>query len=230
MPFQPIVSQRLYQQVANQIGDLIRAGEFVAGQRLPPERDLAKLLGASRPVVREALVALEIAGLVEVRGGSGSYVKGPSDVPLTDAGPSPFDIVSARILIEGETVFAAASCASDDDLAGIVETVDTMRRQMADGVATFETDRLFHTRIAQATRNTVLAPIVGNLWDSQFAPMFAALSVRTRLRDNQVATLRDHARIADALTRHDAPEARAAMREHLTDVMQVLLREDDAID
>ena len=67
MPFQPIDSKRLYEQVADQIGDMIRRGEFRAGQRLPAERDLAKSVGVSRPVVREALVALEIAGLVEVR-------------------------------------------------------------------------------------------------------------------------------------------------------------------
>lgn len=230
MPFQPIVSQRLYQQVAHQIGDLIRRGEFVAGQRLPPERDLARLLGASRPVVREALVALEIAGLVEVRGGSGSYVKelGEFVGEGPDAGPSPFELVSARMLIEGETAFVAASEATESDLRGIVETLDTMRAQMVAGEPTFETDRLFHARIAAATRNTVLPPIVVGLWDGQFAPMFEALSHRTRLQENQRATLRDHGRIVDALLRHDGPGAREAMRAHLAEVMRVLMRDYDA--
>ena len=75
MPFQPVDSRRLYEQVADQIGGLVRRGEFVAGQRLPAERDLAKMLGVSRPVVREAMIALEIAGLIEVRTGSGAFVK-----------------------------------------------------------------------------------------------------------------------------------------------------------
>ena len=67
MPIQTVESQRLYQQVAGQLGELIRQGEFLPGDRLPPERDLARQLGVSRPTVREAMIALEIAGLVEVR-------------------------------------------------------------------------------------------------------------------------------------------------------------------
>lgn len=230
MPFQPIVSQRLYQQVAHQIGDLIRSGEFVAGQRLPPERDLAKHLGASRPVVREALVALEIAGLIEVRGGSGSYVKELADLAneSPDAGPSPFELVSARMLIEGETAFVAASEATAAELDGIVELQETMHRLAARGEPTFETDRLFHARIAAATHNTVLPPIVVGLWDGQFAPMFEALSHRTRLQENQRATLRDHGRVVEALLRHDGPGARQAMRAHLAEVMRVLMRDYDA--
>jgi len=74
MPFQIVESQRLYQQVAEQLGGLIDRGEFREGDRLPPERELSKKLGVSRPVVREAMIALEIAGLVEVRVGAGAFV------------------------------------------------------------------------------------------------------------------------------------------------------------
>ena len=76
MPFQSIEPRRLYRQIADQIRGLIRSGEFSPGARLPPERDLAKQLGVSRPSVREALIALEVEGLVEVRIGSGIYVLG----------------------------------------------------------------------------------------------------------------------------------------------------------
>ena len=78
MPFQSIEPRRLYRQIADQIRSLIRSGEFAAGARLPPERDLAKQLGVSRPSVREALIALEVEGLVEVRIGSGIYVQAPA--------------------------------------------------------------------------------------------------------------------------------------------------------
>lgn len=238
MQFQPIVSQRLYQQVATQIGELIRSGRFAAGQRLPPERDLAKSLGASRPVVREAMIALELAGLVEVRGGSGAYVKSLSDrvasgIPdgllhvLTEGGPSPFDVISARLLIEGEIAFAAASEATRADLDAIAETLGMMQAKIAAGEASEKVDRLFHTRVAAATHNTVLPPIVKSLWDGQFAPVFTMLSTRTHLPQNRAATLRDHTRIVEALMQHDAVEARAAMRAHLGEVLRVLMREDD---
>ena len=74
MPFQAVATQRLYEQVAGQVTDLVARGEFKPGDRLPPERDLAKILGVSRPTVREAMIALEIAGLVEVRVGAGTFV------------------------------------------------------------------------------------------------------------------------------------------------------------
>src|SRR5580765_2302738 len=102
MPFQSIEPRRLYRQIADQIRELIRAGEFVAGARLPPERDLAKQLGVSRPSVREALIALEVEGLVEVRIGSGIYVLGPEAAPRTRhlSAEGPLETIRARQLIE----------------------------------------------------------------------------------------------------------------------------------
>ena len=105
VPFQPVQNQRLYEKVAEQIGLLIAAGEFASGDRLPSERELARKLGVSRPVLREALVTLEISGSVEVRGGSGCFVIGaPSTVPpaFADGGASPFEVIHARSVIECE--------------------------------------------------------------------------------------------------------------------------------
>jgi len=72
--FKPVESRRLYQQIADQIRDMIERGGFDAGTRLPPERDLAQQLGVSRPSLREALIALDVEGRVEVRSGSGVFV------------------------------------------------------------------------------------------------------------------------------------------------------------
>ena len=72
--FKPVDSRRLYQQIADQIRDLIDQGGFEVGTRLPPERDLAQQLGVSRPSLREALIALDVEGRVEVRSGSGVYI------------------------------------------------------------------------------------------------------------------------------------------------------------
>src|SRR6266852_3886734 len=99
MPLQAVENRRLYRQIADQIAALIEKGEYGAGQRLPPERDLAKQLGVSRPSVREALIALEVEGYVEVRVGSGVYVRGP--IPAVRAEPlpadsGPFELIKAR--------------------------------------------------------------------------------------------------------------------------------------
>src|ERR1700674_670095 len=103
MPLQAVDNRRLYRQIADQIAALIEKGEYGTGQRLPPERDLARQLGVSRPSVREALIALEVEGYVEVRVGSGVYVvgrgAGASAEPLpADSGP--FELIKARRLIE----------------------------------------------------------------------------------------------------------------------------------
>src|ERR1044072_2614293 len=106
MPFRAVAAQRLYQQVAEQLGGLIDRGEFREGDRLPPERELSKKLGVSRPVVREAMIALEIAGLVEVRGGAGAFVtdKAKNGAAIQESnsrlfegvGSSPLELIAAR--------------------------------------------------------------------------------------------------------------------------------------
>ena len=146
MPFQPVDSRRLYEQVADQIGALIRAGEFAPGQRLPAERDLAKSLRVSRPVVREAMIALEIGGLIEVRIGAGAFVR---DQPLAPAAPintghSPSDILSARMLIEGEAAALAAARATPLDLAAMAAQQDEMIAEHAAGREWRAADLGFH--------------------------------------------------------------------------------------
>src|SRR5512134_693627 len=104
MPLQSIEPRRLYRQIADQIRTLITSGEYATGSRLPPERDLARQLGVSRPSVREALIALEVEGLVEVRIGSGIYVQSQQAVLGSEqhAAWGPFELLRARWVIEGE--------------------------------------------------------------------------------------------------------------------------------
>ena len=120
MPLQPLLPRRLYRQIAEQLRALIEHGEFPAGTRLPPERDLAVQLGVSRPSVREALIALEVEGRVEVRMGSGIYVR---EAPVRAAAveheaESPLETIRARALIEGELAAVAARQMKRAQLAG----------------------------------------------------------------------------------------------------------------
>jgi DNA-binding FadR family transcriptional regulator len=234
VPIQAVESQRLYQQVAEQIGELIRRGEFRAGDRLPAERDLARQLGVSRPVVREAMIALEIAGLVEVRTGAGIFVTiskpdGGGLLALTDVGPSPSDLIAARKLLEPEIAFAAAASVTDADLAGIAETLDRMEEAVATGDDIEPFDRLFHARIAAATRNTVLTAIVDQLWESMLTPLFSSLHLHTGLPAGQRTTLSEHRAIFQALRSRDGATARDAMRRHLARVEAILLSGDVTI-
>jgi DNA-binding FadR family transcriptional regulator len=228
VPLQAIESQRLYQQVAQQIREMILSGEYGAGDRLPAERDLARGLKVSRPTVREAMIALEIAGLVEIRTGAGIFV---SDQPVRsaepasrafDVGSSPFELLAARRFVECELAAQAATRASEDDLAGIEESVRTMASDIEAGRPAQQADRNFHSRIAAVSRNSVLVSIVHSLWDGTFEPLFAALSARTGLPGNQRMTLADHRAVLAALKRRDAKAARRAMATHLGHVEKIL--------
>ena len=114
MPLQTVEPQRLYRQIAEQLRVLIRQGEFAPGTRLPAERDLARQLGVSRPSVREALIALEVEGWVEVRSGSGVYAQdrpAPARQTAADSAPpewGPLELIRARRVVEGETAAIAA--------------------------------------------------------------------------------------------------------------------------
>src|SRR6476659_9836086 len=138
MPLIAVENRRLYRQIADQIAALIARGEYGAGQRLPPERDLAKQLGVSRPSVREALIALEVEGYVEVRVGSGVYVTGAQ--PATGAAAKlpadsgPFELIKARWLIEGECAALAAKSATRAQIRAIEEALDEMEAERDRGM------------------------------------------------------------------------------------------------
>ena len=229
MPFHPVESQRLYERVAEQIVERIRAGEIAPGQRLPAERDLSKALGVSRPVVREALIALEVAGLVEVRTGAGAFVREAPAARLSlNAGDSPSDILNARLLIEGEIAALAAARASPLQIETIAATVEAMRGDHDVGRDWRPADLAFHVAVARAADNATLAGVVEHLWQGQHSPVFALLSRRVRLDENWPATLAGHEAVRDAIRARKPGRARKAMQAHLTQVLAVLDRDEDA--
>jgi len=176
MPIHAIEPRRLYRQIADQLRALITAGEYPVGSRLPPERDLSVQLAVSRPSVREALIALEVEGLIEVRMGSGIYVR-PADPKGTRqiSAEGPLEIIRARQLIESELAAHAARHMKKAQIAGLRDAIAVMETQVAEGRMPTRGDRLFHTRIAAAADNSVLQRIVSELWDERGNPLFTQL-------------------------------------------------------
>jgi DNA-binding FadR family transcriptional regulator len=229
MPFQSIEPRRLYRQIADQIRALIRSGEFVAGARLPPERDLAKQLGVSRPSVREALIALEVEGLVEVRIGSGIYVLGPSvraenvegaaasggGASADDATAGPFELMRARYTIESECAALAAKSAKKSQIAAIEDALDAMERDFTEQRSPLDADRMFHLRIAEATGNGALVAVVKMLWEERMGPLYQRLEHHYDTPGLWTAALAEHRAVLRAVADHDVTGARAAMQRHL---------------
>lgn len=220
MPLQTIETRRLYRQIADQLREAIERGEFPAGTRLPPERDLAAQLGVSRPSVREALIALEVEGRVEVRMGSGIYVREPDPDPVTaraalHEAESPLETIRARQLIEGELAAYAALHMKRAQLAGLREAITLMEDEARSGHTPTGGDRLFHTRIAAACDNSVLLRIVGELFDERHNPLFEQLGSHFENPRSWAIAIAEHHAVIEAIAHQSPQAAREAMALHL---------------
>lgn len=218
MPIQPVENQRLYRQIADQISGLIASGEFAEATRLPSERDLAVQLGVSRPSVREALIALEVEGKVDVRVGSGIYVARRRPAAAIDPdrqGQGPFELLRARGLIEGEIAAEAARTATARDLARVRAAVDDLQRRQKERRDMDPADRDFHLAIAQACHNSALFSVVRDLWDQGRGAVWKRMEHHFQTPELRSAVLRDHQMIFAALEARDPRAARSSIRRHL---------------
>ncbi len=218
MKLQAISRDKLYIRIADQIRRQIADGAVPPGAQLPSERDLAQSLGVSRPSVREALIALEVAGLVEVRVGVGAFVRDrqPPPGPLPELNQSPLEVLDVRRLLEPEAAALASQIAPEETKAQLATILQTMQGEAAQGLWSVESDRALHITIAQATGNSVLRDILEMLWasragavDRQFHQHLAEIHV---VRQQILA---DHAAIVTAIRAGHADAARRAMRRHL---------------
>ena len=218
-------NSRLYDRVAKGIAAQIINGEFAIGDRLPAERELALAYRVSRPTVREALFALELDGLVEVRKGVGVFViaKSPRGGQAAVADIGPFELLEARRAFEGEACAVAASRIRDKDL----EDLEALLREIdysGDVLAAEDADRRFHIRIAEITGNSAMHAVVEMLWEARDrSPQYRFLT--DKAHEARVVPREDeHAKILDALRSRDPAKARAAMRSHITRVVDSLLK------
>lgn len=247
MPLKPIRTQRLYRQIADQLKKLILDGEYPVGTQLPPERELSQSLGVSRASVREALIALEVTGQVEVKVGHGVTVleaASQSQTPVMQAAVSqepwaldpefaseielnleeeipPYSLLQARRYLEPETAALAAENASEADLEAIHAALERNIHDNANGGGNFAGDRLLHIRIAEASGNAAYALMVKHLLGHQYGVMFRRLQdlfMETDMWDHSQA---HHEVIIAAIEAGDAEAARRAMAHHLDHVLGV---------
>jgi len=225
LPLQTVEPRRLYRQIADQIAGLIGNGEFAHGTRLPAERELATLLGVSRTSVREALISLEIGGLVEVRVGSGVFVTAGSSSHSSDGdkGPGPFELLSARTLVEGEVAALAAAHATGEDLEALGQSISRMTTHVDDFVIREESDREFHLGVAKATGNGSLELVVEGLWN-QRAELWGRMQQHFHTEALARRTIHDHAAILAAISAGNPEAARTAMHRHLARVVREFQR------
>jgi len=213
---------KLYRKIVQAIVADIANGVFPVGARLPAERDLTERFEVSRPTIREAMIALEMQGLVEARKGSGVFVLASSTTNADrelDIGA--FEITEARRLLEGEVAAVAATEIDDARLAELRMLLEQMAQE--DTEAAEAADRRFHIAIAEATGNAVIISAVTDFWDMRFrSPLAREVLSKAGSLGTESRTA-EHGRILKALEAHSPADARNAMRDHLTRVIDHLL-------
>jgi DNA-binding FadR family transcriptional regulator len=214
--FEAVKSDRLYVKVANQLARLISEGQIRQGDRFPSERDLAERLSVSRPTIREAMIALEMSGVIEIRTGSGIYVtQRKPKLELGDKGIGPFEILETRLLFETEACGLAASRITDAQLGQLRQTLKEMEEENKRDDASEQADWKFHCLIAEACQNSAIYKIVNWLWELRNQSQLHTAFLE-RIRQQGVhPSLDDHQAIVDALEKRDLAAARLAMQRHL---------------
>jgi len=216
--FAAIQPRRLYRQVADQIRTLIESGEFAVSERLPGERELAEKLGVSRPTIREALIALEVEGLVHIRMGSGIYVTRRPEKPAPAQAEDlegPFELLRARGLIECAIAEEAAKAIMPAHIDALDDVLTKMASTFNDPRTSIALDRTFHTTIAGIIENAALNRFVGELFDQRMTPYFEKLASYFESPASWREAFEEHRAIRDAIASGDPARAKSAMQHHL---------------
>jgi GntR family transcriptional regulator, transcriptional repressor for pyruvate dehydrogenase complex len=220
--FGTITRDALPDQIAARLIDLITERRLKAGDRLPPERELAASMGVSRSSLREALRALAMLGVAEMRHGDGTYVTSldPATLmrpvglvlALSDAGLE--QLFEARKLVEPGLAALAAERISDEAAAELRRCAEASAAALDDAEGFMWADIELHAQIARAASNAVLMRLLDSV---------AGMGIASRRRTGRLAAVReqsahDHREIAAAIAAHDAQAASAAMLRHLENV------------
>jgi DNA-binding FadR family transcriptional regulator len=219
-----MAEKRLYQKVADRIVSMIESGSYPPGTRLPGERELAERFEVSRVVIREAEISLEAIGRVEIKVGSGVYVREPQagwgqTLPKVSA----FELTQTRLLFESESAALAATLITDEQITELEDTIARMGRASHDSPDGDEADRDFHMLIAKATGNAANVFMMENLWKmrtevEEVRKVYSAVCVE----DSQ-HRVDEHSEILEGLRSRDPELARKAMRHHFSRLIEALL-------
>jgi GntR family transcriptional repressor for pyruvate dehydrogenase complex len=216
----------LPEEIAGRLLDLIKAEQLRPGDKLPPERELAAEMHVSRPVLREALRALAIMNVVEIRQGAGTYITALEPQSLVSHLEFVFSkdpvalsqVIETRRIVEVGNVRLAALRITPDELAELTALLKALRGAVDDAAAFAELDIAFHDAVAAAAGNFLLVQfmrIINTLAKVSRERTGAATSTRKR-------ALKDHETILAALRAHDPAAAAAAMEAHLAHVEAAL--------
>ena len=219
-----MTDKRLYHSVARNILDMIESGAYPPGTRLPGERELAEKFGVSRVVVREAEISLEAIGRVQIKVGSGVYVRNGADtIGLILPSVTPFELTQTRLLFESECAALAATVITDAQLDELEGTIEQMGKAAHDSPDGENADRDFHLLIAKATGNAANVFFLQTLWRMR-TEIEAVKRVYTAVcHEDSSHRVNEHSIVMKALRARDPNAARIAMLGHFSRLLEALL-------
>ena len=217
--FNSIKHTKISEDITNQIKRLIIDGKLKPGDQLPPERELIKQLGVSRPSLREALNALAAMGFLDVRQAKRTFVKSVSSKLIEDPlsllikadDQKIFDLIEVRKAIETWAAYHAAQKASSEDIEQLGTIIGEMKRAFEEGRPWEKQDADFHLAIAQATHNTIHMHIMSGIYDLLRESVGRVFRDRVKIKK----LLDQHYRIFNAIKNHSPDKARERTLEHL---------------
>lgn len=229
MKFKPIRQERLYLKVAEQLSQSIDQGQIAPGDRLPSERDLVDQFGVSRPTIREAMIALELSGRVEIRSGSGVYVKHGEEIETSlfqDNAPGPLELLEARFYIESDAAALAAHRATEEDIQSLELAFQALKGEGLNAELQEEADERFHLLVAKASGNSAMHGTIQQLWQLRRTTKMS-IFFHDKLRQRGIKpVIRDHQKILDAIREGNSDTARLAMQNHLQSVIDMIVEQD----
>jgi len=225
--FETVRRDKVYEGVAKQIERLILK-KLQPGDKLPSERELAEMLRVSRSSIRDAIRSLELMGMVEPRQGAGTIVREISSGSLTNPLANALkrkeeligELLDFRMMLEPQLAARAAIRVSDEEVAELEEILERQEKRLRGGESTIGEDSEFHYAIALASGNSVVLKVLDTLMDLLRDSRERSLQVEGR----QHKSLAGHRRILSAIKRRDSEAAKVAMRRHIEDVEEIVMK------
>ena len=222
--YQRVSRERLYEQIADHVEELVSSGKLQQGDRLPPERELAERLGVARGVVREAVKLLGARGLVTVIPGRGTFIAEMSPDAISDhlgrffrlGSKSHSDLNELRRILEVEIAFLAAQRATPADFEEMQQAIQAMDEYIESAEEYIVADMDFHLALAKAAQNEMFPLLIEVIADLLRESRQVIFQVSGAPQRGQLW----HRRIYDAIERQDASAAREAMQQHMQQVAE----------
>lgn len=221
------------EEVVERLRAMIHSGELRAGDRLPPERDLAKLLGVSRPTLRAGIRSLATVGILQSRQGAGTFVAERDESPTLDSGALKLlsalhgftsdEMFEARLALEMSVAGMAATRATSEQMTRMAEEITGMYASLDDPAEYLVHDMRFHQTIAAASNNRILTALMNMvatiLFDSRSKTVHRALDLKQ--------SAEQHHNIYRAMRERDPEAARWAMHDHLIETQRAQRLEEE---